>query len=139
MTKHESFIILKVFKVKVVFIFHFDHFLDLGFGTIVDGATGGCSMDKKKILGKTSLVHGVKTPSKSQEVFVDRNFPFKWRVCKTLGWQIWKSTKKLRICIEKEEKTMYSNFYGLQFHRPLKYKELDHCGLNEVNFIQTTK
>ena len=77
MTKHESFIILKGFKVKVVFIFHFDHFLDLGFGTIVDGATGGCSMDKKNS-GQNQLCSIVsKTPSKSQEVFVDGNFPFK--------------------------------------------------------------
>ena len=60
LTKHESFIILKVFKVKVVFIFHFDHFLDLGFGTIVDGATGGCSMDKKKFWAKPVWFNSVK-------------------------------------------------------------------------------
>ena len=29
LTKHKSFMILKVFKVKVVFFCHFDHFLDL--------------------------------------------------------------------------------------------------------------
>ena len=29
------------FLVKVLFIFYFDHFLDLGFGTFEDGATGG--------------------------------------------------------------------------------------------------
>ena len=39
--------ILKAFKVKVMFIFHFDHFLDLGFGTMVDGATEGTAMGKK--------------------------------------------------------------------------------------------
>jgi hypothetical protein len=61
LTKHESFMILKVFKVKVVFIFHFDHFLDLGFGTIVDGATGGCSIDKKKFLAKPVMFNSVKT------------------------------------------------------------------------------
>ena len=26
---------------KIFFVFHFDHFLDLGFGTIIDGAQGG--------------------------------------------------------------------------------------------------
>ena len=60
LTKHESFMIFKVFKVKVVFIFHFDYFLDLGFGTIVDGATGGCSMDKKKFWAKPVMFNSVK-------------------------------------------------------------------------------
>ena len=58
--KHKNFIILKVFKVKVVFIFHFDQFLDLGFGTIVDGTTGRSFMYKKKFWAKPVMVNSVK-------------------------------------------------------------------------------
>ena len=57
--KHESFIILKVFKVKVVFFFHFDHFLDLGFGTIVDGATSGTVMGQKKFWVKPKMANSI--------------------------------------------------------------------------------
>ena len=64
MTKHKSFIILKVFKVKVVFFFHFDHFLDLGFGAIVDGATIGTVMGKEKFWTKPKMVNSVKTTIK---------------------------------------------------------------------------
>ena len=31
----------RFFIIKIFFVFHFDHFLDLGFGTIIDGAKGG--------------------------------------------------------------------------------------------------
>ena len=47
LTKHESYIILKVFKVKVVFFCHFDYFLDLRFGTMIDGTTSGTPTVKK--------------------------------------------------------------------------------------------
>ena len=59
LTKHKSFIILKVFKVKVVFFFHFDHFLDLGFGTIVDGATSGTVMGQKKFWVKPKMANSI--------------------------------------------------------------------------------
>ena len=59
LAKHESFIILKVFKIKVVFIFHFDHFLDLGFGTIVDGATSGTVMGQKQFWVKPKMANSI--------------------------------------------------------------------------------
>ena len=32
---------IRFFISKIFFIFHFDHFQDFGFGTIIDGAKGG--------------------------------------------------------------------------------------------------
>ena len=59
LTKHESYIILKVFKVKVVFFCHFDYFLDPSFGTMVDGATSSTSMAQKKLWANLEIVVGV--------------------------------------------------------------------------------
>ena len=55
----DFFLISKVFKVKVVFISHFDHFLDLGFGNMVDGATEGTAMGKKKFWATLEMVNSV--------------------------------------------------------------------------------
>ena len=44
----------RFFITKFFFVFHFDHFLDLGFRTIIDGAKGGSVM--VKILSWTKLV-----------------------------------------------------------------------------------
>ena len=73
LTKHESFIIFKVFKVKVVSIFHFDHFLDLEFETILGGTAIRSSTAKIFIWHKPVF----KTLSKSQVVVIERFFLFK--------------------------------------------------------------
>ena len=40
---------VRFFICKFFFVFHFDHFQGVGFGTIIDGANGGSVMEKKII------------------------------------------------------------------------------------------
>ena len=61
----------------MVFFFHFDHFFDLGFGTIVDGVTSETVMGQKKFWVKPKMAIVSKSPSKSLEDLVGRFFPFK--------------------------------------------------------------
>ena len=46
---------IRFFISKIFFVLHFDHFLDFGFGTIIDGAKGGRIIGKNTKLGKISL------------------------------------------------------------------------------------
>ena len=45
---------IRFFISKMFFIFHFHHFQDFGFGTIIDSAKGGNVTAKNSYLGKIS-------------------------------------------------------------------------------------
>ena len=51
----------RFFISKFFFVFHFDHFLDFGFGTIIDGAKGGSVMAKLFRWVKLVGVNRIKT------------------------------------------------------------------------------
>ena len=51
----------RFFITKFFFVFHFDHFLDLGCGTFIDGAQGGSVTVKILSLVKLLWVNSIQT------------------------------------------------------------------------------
>ena len=49
----------RFFISRIFFIFHFDHFQDFGFGTIIDDAKGGSVASKKTIWIKLVWVNSI--------------------------------------------------------------------------------
>ena len=50
---------IRFFISKIFFVFHFDHFQDFGFGTIIDGAKGGSVTAKIFIWVKLVWVNSI--------------------------------------------------------------------------------
>ena len=57
----ETWSSIRLFFTNFFFVFHFDHFLDLGFETIIDGAQGGSVTVKILSLVKLQWVNSTQT------------------------------------------------------------------------------